>query len=237
MHAKNNLMLSGGWAHNFASSAPNVIETLSEVGFNTDIVFDIPDSINLLETKTYDLITVLACWFQMKDSRYTEQNREIWSRVTTPQWQEAMLRQKNNGAGLLAMHTATICFDDWNEWPKWIGGSWDWKHSSHPPLCDLNIAPCADHVIVTEVEPFVIRDERYTNLLKDASSQVILQSLGENNAQPTLWVNESKTGRVVYNALGHDLVSVSHPAQKLLIKRSALWACQSADSQIKAITL
>ena len=78
MHAKNNLMLSGGWAHNFASSAPNVIETLSEVGFNTDIVFDIPDSINLLETKTYDLITVLACWFQMKDSRYTEQNREIW---------------------------------------------------------------------------------------------------------------------------------------------------------------
>ncbi len=237
MTVKNNLILSGGWAHNFAESVPLVVETLNEAGFASDVVFDIPESVNLLETRTYDLITVLACWFQMQDARYSQQNREIWSRVTSRQWREAMLRQKNSGTGLLAMHTATICFDDWSEWPKWVGGAWDWKNSSHPPLGDLSIAPCDDHVIVKDIQPFVIRDERYSNLLRDASSRVILQSHEDNDSQPTLWVNEIESGRVVYNALGHDLVSISHPTQKLLIKRSAMWACHASDSQVEAITL
>lgn len=232
---KSNLVIAGGWAHNFAESVPQVVETLEEVGFTSDVVFDISDSTDLLEKKTYDLITVLACWFQMQDSRYSKQNREIWSRITSYQWREAMMRQKNSGTGLLAMHTASICFDDWSEWPKWVGGAWDWKKSSHPPLGDLNIAPCAKHVIVAGVEPFVIRDERYSNLNINDSSAVILHSNDENDSQPTLWVNESSTGRSVYDALGHDLISVSHSTHKQLIKRSALWACQATDLQIEAV--
>ena len=237
MKIKSNLILSGGWAHNFAASVPNLVETLNAVGFASDVAFDVSESIQLLESKNYDLITVLACWFQMQDARYSQQNREIWSRTTNQQWREAMLRQKNNGAGLLAMHTATICFDDWDEWPKWVGGSWDWKNSSHPPLGDLNVAPSADHVIVAGVEPFVIRDELYSNLLRDDSSQVILQSGDGKSTQPTLWVSKNKFGRAVYNALGHDLVSVSHLTHQQLIKRSALWACRAPDSEVEAITL
>ena len=114
MKTKNNLILSGGWAHNFAASVPNLVETLNTVGFASDVAFDVSESTELLESKNYDLITVLACWFQMKDARYSQQNREIWSRTTTQQWREAMLKQKSSGAGLMAMHTATICFDDWN---------------------------------------------------------------------------------------------------------------------------
>lgn len=237
MKTRNNLILSGGWAHNFAASVPNLVETLNAVGFASDVAFDVSESIELLESKNYDLITVFACWFQMKDARYSQQNREIWSRTTTQQWREAMLKQKNSGAGLMAMHTATICFDDWSEWPKWIGGSWDWQKSSHPPLGDLNVAPCADHVIVTGVEPFVIRDEIYSNLSRDDSSQVILQSTDGNSTQPTLWVNENNSGRVVYNALGHDFVSVSHLTHQQLIKRSAMWACRATDFEVEAITL
>ena len=206
MKTKNNLILYGGWAHNFATSVPNLVETLNAVGFASDVAFDVSESIELLESNNYDLITVLACWFQMKDARYSQQNRDIWSRTTTQQWREAMLKQKDNGAGLMAMHTATICFDDWSEWSKWIGGSWDWQKSSHPPLGDLNVAPCADHVIVAGVEPFVVSDELYSNLSRDDSSQVILQSTDGNSTQPTLWINENNLGRVVYNALGHDLV-------------------------------
>lgn len=237
MITKNNLILSGGWSHNFAASVPDVVETLNAVGFVSDVAFDISESIELLESKSYELITVLACWFQMRDPRYSQQNREIWARTTTQQWREAMLRQRDNGVGLMAMHTATLCFDDWSEWPKWIGGSWDWKKSSHPPLGELDIAPCSDHVIVAGVEPFVIRDEMYSNLLRDDSSQVILQSNDGNSTQPTLWVSESKKGRVVYNALGHDLVSVSHSTHRQLIKRSALWACHTSDFDIQAVTL
>ena len=237
MKTKNNLILSGGWAHNFATSVPNLVETLNAVGFTSDVAFDVSESIELLESKNYDLITVLACWFQMKDARYSQQNREIWSRTTTQQWREAMLKQKNSGAGLMAMHTATICFDDWSEWPKWVGGAWDWQQSSHPPLGDLNVAPCADHVIVTGVESFVVRDELYSNLSRDDSSQVILQSTDGNSTQPTLWVNENNLGRVVYNALGHDLVSVSHLTHQQLIKRSAMWACHATDFEVEAVTL
>lgn len=237
MSIKNNLILSGGWAHNFEKSVPHVVETLDEVGFASDVVFDISDSIKLLETKTYDLITVLACWFQMQDPRYSQQNREIWSRATSQRWRETMLRHKNSGTGLLAMHTATICFDDWSEWPKWVGGSWDWQKSSHPPLGELSVAPCADHVIAAGVESFSIRDEMYSNLLRDDSSQVILQSTDGKSTQPTLWVSESKPGRVVYNALGHDLVSVAHLTHRQLIKRSALWACRASDAQVEAVNL
>jgi type 1 glutamine amidotransferase len=64
-----------------------------------------------------------------------------------------------------------------------------------------------------------------------------LQSTDGNSTQPTLWVNENNLGRVVYNALGHDLVSVSQLTHQQLIKRSALWACRAADFEVEAITL
>ena len=40
MKTKNNLILSGGWAHNFATSVPNLVETLNAVGFASDVAFD-----------------------------------------------------------------------------------------------------------------------------------------------------------------------------------------------------
>ena len=43
MKIKSNLILSGGWAHNFAASVPNLVETLNAVGFASDVAFDVSE--------------------------------------------------------------------------------------------------------------------------------------------------------------------------------------------------
>jgi len=38
-----------------------------------------------------------------------------------------------HGRGLLALHCATICFDDWPEYRRILGAYWEWGVSGHAP--------------------------------------------------------------------------------------------------------
>ena len=77
----------------------------------------------------------------------------------------ALAEHLQGGGGVLAMHTAIICFDDWPEWTATLGGAWRWGRSSHPPLGELAVKVAAPgHPLVAGLADFTIVDERYSDL-------------------------------------------------------------------------
>jgi hypothetical protein len=94
MQNKSSLIITGGWAHDFASSVPFLVENLREVNIDCEIAWDVDQSSLLMQQNKYDLIVGYACWFQMKDSRYSPEQRTQWSRTTSADWNDALLRQK-----------------------------------------------------------------------------------------------------------------------------------------------
>ena len=236
MQNKSSLIITGGWAHDFASSVPFLVENLREVNIDSEIAWDVDQSTLLMQQNKYDLIVGYACWFQMKDSRYSPEQRTQWSRTTSGDWRDALLRQKNNGAGLLALHTAIISFDDAPTWSDWAGGSWSWGVSHHPQPGDVEISVVAEHPIVDGIKPFVVHDERYMNVARASEAVVLTESLGQDGNQASMWLHNHDGSRSVYSALGHDQRSLTHPSHQLLLRRAAHWAASSSDDSIRSIT-
>ncbi|MFN3215252.1 MAG: ThuA domain-containing protein [Acidimicrobiales bacterium] len=75
-----------------------------------------------------------------------------------------------------------------------------------------------------EMASIRIVDERYTDLVVHETSQVLAVCAGDDGVdQPVLWCHESAGGRVVYDSLGHDVRSLTHPGHLELIARSVRW--------------
>ena len=237
MQNKSSLIITGGWAHDFAASVPYLVENLCEVNIDSEIAWDVEQSTSLMQQKNYDLIIGYACWFQMKDSRYSSEQRAQWSRTTSDEWKNALLSQKKNGAGLLALHTAIISFEDAPTWAEWAGGSWNWDESHHPQPGDVEISVVAAHPIVDGIEPFIVHDERYMDVARSPEAIVLTESTGVDGNQASMWVHNHDGSRSVYSALGHDQLSLTHPSHQLLLRRAAHWAVGSSDEQIRGITL
>lgn len=69
-----------------------------------------------------------------------------------------------------------------------------------------------------------IVDERYTDLVVHETSEVLAVCAdGDGVDQAVLWCHESAGGRVVYDSLGHDVRSLTHPGHRELIARSVRW--------------
>ncbi len=97
-----------------------------------------------------DALVVDALWWTMQGDALRAVARRVGVR-DRPTLRAAVERFVAGGGGLLAVHTASICFDDWPEWGRIVGGAWDWSRSSHPP-CDV-VSPrvIADHPVVAGV--------------------------------------------------------------------------------------
>lgn len=235
MRSSKSLIITGGWAHDFASTAPLVAEHLRGAGFDVSVVNDVDSSAQAMQAELFDLIVVYACWFQMTDPRYTDEIRSRWSRSTSPEWRTALQRQRDAGAGLLAMHTAVICFDDSPEWAEWVGGTWIWGESTHPAPGQVTLVPLTEHPIVSGIGEFVVHDERYVRIGRHAHTTVLVESIGGGEAHPNAWAYERGSSRVVYSALGHDERSLNDETHRLLIQRSARWVSGGSDAEIRAM--
>jgi type 1 glutamine amidotransferase len=231
---RHNVILTGGWAHDFAATAPVLADVLERGGFSSVVVADLEQAARELDRSDAALLTVYACQFQMLDDRYTEENRAEWARTTTPDGRAGVERFLQRGGGVLAVHTASICFDDWPRWQDVLGGGWTWGRSWHPPPQAVPVEPVTEHPIVDGVAPFTVMDERYCDLAIDPSSRMLLRSPGDDGGQPVLWVHEAGPSRVVYDALGHDERSLAAIEHATLLRRAARWAVGEDDASVRA---
>lgn len=237
-----NLIITGGWAHDFAESALTLADVLSPKSPANHLIVDgIDAAIDALSNENFDVVTVYACWFTMTDERYTAEQRAQWARTTPVQFRELMTAHVQRGGGLLVLHTGIICFTDWPEWPIFVGGSWNWGASWHPPV-EVLTATWADslrhpqeHPIVHDLGEIVVEDERYCELGVGAAAQVLLQSDGPEGVQPTMWTHELGASRVVFSSLGHDHRSLRDHQHGVLLRRSLAWVAKESDAVVREL--
>lgn len=228
-----NLILTGGIFHPFEEASAALAETLEEVGVHSTITQDVEQGLKTLER--YDLLTVYALrWRMIQHEKYVPY-RDEWQFSLSRDGQEAIRSFVERGGGLLGLHTASICFDDWPEWGSILGGAWDWGRSFHPELGPIEIKVNANvHPITTGIDDFTIKDEIYHYLALEPDVKALLTAEAEDGPQTLFWARNFGQGRVVYDSLAHDADSVRHASHQRILKRAALWAIKRPDTEVEA---
>jgi type 1 glutamine amidotransferase len=223
---RRNLLLSGGVAHDFPATSASLATLLEEVGIES-VVCDDPVE-GLRHVGDFDLVTVNMLRWRMEVDRYLHL-QEAWAISLPAETRAALEGHVREGGGLLGLHGASICFDDWPEWRSVLGGVWDWECSGHPPLGTVTVQVGAAHPIVEGVTDFVIEDEVYGYLSQEPDVTGLLTSRRDDVDHRLLWARTVGAGRVVYDALGHHVASYDVPEHRLVVQRSALWALGDDD--------
>ena len=224
---KKNLILTGGIRHNFDENTNAISKILNDAGFSNIIEENMKKGFDLITEESFDLVTVMALRWQMKNSSKYEVYRKNWGLKLTNKMKKIFEEYIKSGGGLFGFHTACLCFDDWLEWQKILGGTWNWDSSFHPPISSIKIIPTTiKHQITKNLHSFNIEDELYSNLDTVSSINVLMKAKLNNkdDFQPVLWTNNYGKGKIVFDGLGHDKVSIENSIHSKIIKRCATWA-------------
>ncbi len=225
-----NLLLTGGPAHDFDATGERLVDLLADQGIESTVVDCPATALDLLHDAEagppFSLFTVHALHWGMDEPRYTHLRAEHGFRLTTTE-ADAISRFVRDGGGLLALHSAVICFDAAPTWRDLCGASWDWTTSSHPPVGAVTVAVTdagRDHPITSGLDGFVIDDEVYGFLDERDDLVPLLTSAHGGRTHPVLWARAVGRGRVVTDLLGHGPASFAHPVHQTILSRAAAWA-------------
>jgi type 1 glutamine amidotransferase len=230
------LLLSGGPGHPFAETARLLSALLDDLGASTTVVTEPVDAIAALraveagDAEPVDLLTVAALRWGMTQDAY-EAQRDEHAVVLDPADVAVIDRHVRGGGGLLALHTAVICFDADPTWHALVGASWRWGTSSHPPLGPIEVTVTSegrDHPLTRGIEPFVLEDEAYGFLDECDDLVPLLASTHGGRTHPVLWARGVGGGRVVTDLLGHGVASLEDPTHRDILTRAAAWARRGA---------
>jgi type 1 glutamine amidotransferase len=231
-----NVILTGGHTHPFAVSAPALADLLREHAIDSSIETDPESALAALESSRAELLTVYALRWTMSSGDKYAPFRDRWAFSLSPQARASVKAHLARGGGLLALHTAVICFDDWPAWKQVLGTRWVWGQSSHPPYGSVE-ARIDDpaHPLVHGLESFTLDDEAYGNLDMEPDVRPLMSVRARAGEwQPALWTREVGGGRVVVDTLGHDQGAFTHPEHRRIVARAALWALRRDDASLAA---
>jgi len=177
-----------------------------------------------------DLFTLYALrWRMLNDPKYVPYLDE-WAFTMTPELAQQIKDFVQRGGGMLAMHTASICFDTWPGFSAVLGGHWEWGTTFHPELSEIEVEPLGDHPIVADVEAFSVVDEVYHDLAIEPASEPLLRARVTRGPedQPgawhtVAWAHSPGDGQVVYSALGHSTDSLAAPMHSKFLRNSIAW--------------
>jgi type 1 glutamine amidotransferase len=236
-----NLILAGGIFHPFEETAPRLSRLLGSAGFDSDISFDIDAGLDRLVRERFQLLTVHCLRWTMTQHPKYEPYRAEWALSLSPSGRRAIEQYLAAGGGLLGLHTASICFDDWPAWGDLLGAAWRWEHSHHPSMAGIDVRPLGRHPIVADLSPFAVVDELYQEMEISLGAQVIAEGrlAGSDSWKPVAMVKHTGRGRSAYLSLGHDVASLDVPEHARLIARAARWAAgvpaEVADQKVAGV--
>lgn len=223
-----NLVISGGPLHDFAATSALIDRSLALDGVASVVVDDPHEAIARLAdpAEHWDLVTVNALHAKMGADRH-EPLRQRWAFELRDDEGEALAAHVRRGGGLLALHSAVICFDAQPDWHATVGASWNWERSSHPPVGEVTVTVTdagRTHPITEGLGSFLIEDEVYGFLDEEPGLVALLTSRHGGRDHPLLWARPLGQGRVVTDLLGHSTTSLHHPAHAQVLRRAARWA-------------
>lgn len=223
------VVLAGGvpHAHDFAAIGASIVEVARHIDSHADGVelVDHPGQLTEVLTSRVDVLVVDALFWQMVGDAY-DPLRQRWAYSPSHVTRAAITDFVANGGGLVALHTAAICFDDWPEWGDIVGGSWRWGISSHPPFGRVHARVVADHPVTAGLSStFELLDEVYGDMSVHSHVDVlaVAKRTVDDADQPVLWAHHYGRGRVVYNGFGHDAASIEHPANAQILTQAINW--------------
>lgn len=221
-----NVILSGGHTHPFATSAPALAALLAEQGIESVVEMDPEAAIAKLAETRPALLTVYALRWTMQQGDKYAPYRERWGFSPSSRARAEVEAHLERGGGILALHTAIICFDDWDRWADMLGGRWVWGRSSHPPYGPVEARPDEpEHPLVAGLPVFSLNDEAYGDLDLDPAVRPLMRVRASGgNWHPALWTHAFGNGRVAVDTLGHDAGAFAHPTHRRIVARAALWA-------------
>ena len=152
--------------------------------------------------------------------------------TTTAATADEFERFVRTGGGLVALHTAPICFDDWPGWGDVVGGSWRWGISSHPPVGPVTADVVADHPVVAGLSPTItLVDEVYGDLdVRDGVEVLaVAKRTDDDTDQPVVWAHRCGDGRVVFDGFGHAATSISHADNAAIICQAVAWVSEGGS--------
>ena len=234
-----NLLLRGGPGHDFEGTSAVVVDALAEVGIATDVVDDPDEAVARLaaaevgHASPIDLFTVDALRWSMRQARYDgpggEEVRRLHAYRLPDEGAGTIDRFVRSGGGVLALHTAVICFDADPRWHALCGAVWRWGESVHPPVgpAAVRVTPAGRaHPVTAGVDDFEVVDEVYGFLDEVADLEPLLTSFHGGRHHPVVWAREVGDGRVATDLLGHDPASFEHPTHRRIVQQAAAWACR-----------
>jgi len=228
------LILSGGVAHDFPALCAEIVDILGESGLDATVSDD-PERA-LADLAGVDLLVMNMLRWRMEFERYRDQ-RDRWGISLSERSRAAILGHVDGGGGLLALHASSICFDDWPEWKALVGGAWIWGTSYHPAFGSIDVTVYPDrHPIVAGLPTvFATEDEAYGFL--DLEDDVVALAVSSHGGafHPLLWARSFGQGRVVHDALGHDVTSYRTPEHREIVRRSARWAIHLGPEAVDGV--
>ena len=131
-----NLILTGGINHDFLDTANAIAEVLAEDNIQSVVTDNLVDGFDQLKRLSFDLVTMFTLrWRMLDDDKYIPHRTE-WAYEIQQRDRQTLTEHIARGGGLLGLHTASICFDTWPEWPELLGAkSVSYTHLTLPTIC------------------------------------------------------------------------------------------------------
>lgn len=225
----NVLIITGDHGHRWKETTPVLKEILQKAGHRVDVTETPSKDVTLENLKRYDVLL-----FNYKDTRKGAQQNpaSVWTDDNKRAFEAAV----RSGVGLVVYHHASSAFTDGSDWSKTFeeitAGGWR-KQGYHGKMHVFPVKPIKEHPITKGIKAFEHgRDELYQNSLITAGSEVLVtaysnpeidpKNTGKNEAM--VWINKYGRGRVVQNALGHDVEAMKGAGFRTLLIRCVEWA-------------
>ncbi|MEJ2887484.1 ThuA domain-containing protein [Actinomycetospora aeridis] len=223
------VVLSGGLTHDFPATTSCLTGLLAPLGVESEVHEGVDDA--FLALPGADVLVVNALRWTMTGPGVPDRYREqAGAEGASPSdaARAAFAGHLAAGGGVLAMHTAALCFDDWPAWADALGARWVWGRSQHPPLGpEIDVTVRGDDPLVRDVDDFCLVDEVYGDMeLADDLTPLLEapQPGPDGRVMPLFWARQHGGGRVVYDALGHHPPSYAVPEHAEIVRRAARWA-------------
>lgn len=227
-------VITGGpdYAHHFLGAQGTGItlaEQLREAGHEVDCTDDVDRA--FLGAQGVDVLVVNALRWRMLAPQYA-QWRDQWAFSPSTHARQALVDFVREGGGLVACHTAVICFDDWPQWGEVLGGSWVWGTSWHPAPAAIsaNLAG-SGHPVLSGIDRLDLVDEVYGDLAVSPHVTVLATAPRhlDDPDQPVVWTHTYGRGRVVVNGFGHDVASLRLPQHRQLLLNAVDWCSPTSQ--------
>ncbi|UCD28169.1 MAG: ThuA domain-containing protein, partial [Planctomycetota bacterium] len=204
------LMFACGIAHDYESLPEQLARALNQKeGLDVRISTDLAD-VNKKVLSDYDVILFNTC---------------IKSGLKESQ-RQALLKAVRKGKGLIAVHCALWCFQDWSEWRKIIGGIL----LKHDPYRSYDVIVIdRDHPIAKDLPArFTVTDEPYLVSERNPDMRVIVETADKHGPdkiiEPQAWTIRYFGGRVFTTTFGHDEKVQTIPTFIKLLSNGIQWA-------------